>query len=63
MKYIIILVWLADPIILPFTPGLSCAEQGNAGIEAISSYVEQSETQDQGWYTPEGKLIYGFYCE
>ena len=63
MKVLVILILLSKPVVLPFTPGLTCSEQGDAWIEAHATYVDQSGTTDQGWYTPEGKLVYGFFCE
>ena len=65
MKVIVILVWLAEPIVLPFTPTLDCFEQGQAAIETVATYQAEEENllTDQGWYTPEGKLVYAFYCD
>ena len=63
MKYLVILILSANPIILPFNNSLSCFEQGQAYIEKISTYYYKSLTKDQGWYTEKGKLVYGFYCD
>jgi hypothetical protein len=65
MKVLVILIWLTDPIIMPLTKELTCYEQGNAMIEKISTYQPEEENPltDQGWYTPDGHLVYGFYCE
>ena len=63
MKYLVILILSANPIILPFNNSLSCFEQGQAYIEKISTYYYKSLTKDQGWYTKKGKLVYGFYCD
>ena len=65
MKYVIILILLTEPVVLPFTPGLSCSDQGEAWIEANATYYEDQESRptDQGWYTPEGKLVYAYYCD
>ena len=63
MKYLVILILSANPIILPFNNSLSCFEQGQAYIEKISTYYYKSFTKDQGWYTEKGKLVYGFYCD
>jgi len=63
MNYIIILLSLAEPIYVPFDKTLSCYEQGKEVIETIATYHEQSDDQDQGWYTFKGKLVYGFYCD
>ena len=50
-----------DPIHVPFDTTISCGEQGKEIIETIATYYGPGS--DQGWYTKEGKLIYGFYCE
>jgi len=54
---------MTEPVVLPFTPGLSCSDLGEAWIEANATYVDQSGTMDQGWYTPEGHLVYSYYCD
>jgi len=61
MKYVIILLLANDPIHVPFDTTISCGEQGKEIIETIATYYGPGS--DQGWYTKEGKLIYGFYCE
>tara|TARA_R100000789_G_scaffold22075_1_gene24792 strand:- start:88 stop:273 length:186 start_codon:yes stop_codon:yes gene_type:complete len=61
LKYIIILLLAKDPIYLPFDTTLGCYKQGNEAIETIATY--HGPGAQQGWYTREGKLIYGFYCE
>tara|TARA_R110002020_G_scaffold1439_1_gene6496 strand:+ start:1143 stop:1334 length:192 start_codon:yes stop_codon:yes gene_type:complete len=63
MKVLVILILLTEPVVLPFTPGLSCSAQGEAWIEANATYINQSGTTDQGWYTAEDKLVYAYYCE
>ena len=63
MKYVIILVLLADSIYLPFDNTLTCSEQGEEIIETLGVYKEGTDTHTQGWYTKENKLIYAFYCE
>jgi len=63
MKYLIILILSAEPIILPFNNALTCFEQGQSYIETIAQYYNQTDTLDQGWYTEKGKLVYGFYCD
>ena len=40
MKYVIILVLLADPIYLPFDNTLTCQEQGEEVIETLGVYKE-----------------------
>ena len=63
MKFLVILILAADPIILPFNNALTCFEQGQAYIEKTFNYYYQTDTKDQGWYTTNGKLVYGFYCD
>ena len=63
MKQLVILILLSNPVVLPFEEGLTCSQQGDAYIEMIATYSDQTETRDQGWYTPEGKLVYGYYCD
>ncbi len=63
MKFLVILILAAEPIILPFNNALTCSEQGQAYIETIATYYEQTDTINQGWYTVNGKLVYGFYCD
>jgi len=52
---------LNKPIYVPFDSTLSCGEQGEEIIEAIATY--HGSGTNQGWYTDQGSLIYGFYCE
>ena len=61
MKFIIILLLAQDSIYIPFDTTLDCHEQGREAIESIATY--EGPGTNQGWYTKEGKLIYGFYCE
>ena len=63
MKFLVILILAAEPIILPLNNALTCSEQGQAYIETIATYYEQTDTINQGWYTVNGKLVYGFYCD
>jgi len=63
MKYVIILVLLADPIYIAFDNTLTCYEQGEEIIETLGVYKEGTDTHTQGWYTKKNKLIYAFYCE
>ena len=63
MEYLVILILSTNPIILPFDPFLSCSQQGQAYIETIATYYDQTDTINQGWYTEKGKLVYGFYCD
>ena len=61
MKYIIVLLLATNPLYFPFDKTLTCAEQGEEIIETIATY--HGPGSDQGWYTKEGKLIFGFYCK
>ena len=61
MKLIIILLLIGEPLYFPFDTTLSCAEQGEEIIETIATY--HGPGPEQGWYTREGKLIFGFYCK
>ena len=61
MKYVIILLLASKPIYIPFDTTISCGEQGEGIIEAIATY--HGPGTDQGWYTEDNKLVYGFYCE
>ena len=63
MKQLVILILLSNPVVLPFEEGLTCSQQGDAYIEKIATYSDHTDTRDQGWYTPEGKLVYGYYCD
>ena len=61
MKYVIILLLASNSIYIPFDTTTSCGEQGEEIIETIATY--HGPGPEQGWYTKEGKLIFGFYCE
>ena len=61
MKYVIILLLASNSIYIPFDTTTSCGEQGEEIIETIATYYGPGS--DQGWYTKEGKLIFGFYCK
>ena len=61
MSFIIILLLVGDPLYFPFDNTLDCHEQGEEIIEAIATYYGPGP--EQGWYTEEGKLVYGFYCK
>ena len=63
MKYVIILVLLADPIYLPFDNTLTCHEQGEEIMEVLAVYKKGTDTHTQGLYTKKNKLIYAFFCE
>ena len=57
MKQLVILILQSNPIVLPFEEGLTCSQQGDAYIEKIATYSNQTEIRDQGWYTPQGDLV------
>ena len=61
MKFIVLLLLAGEPIYLPFDSTLSCGDQGKEIIETIATY--HGPGPEQGWYTKEGKLVFGFYCE
>ena len=61
MKYVIILLLASNSIYIPFDTTTSCGEQGEEIIETIATY--HGPGPEQGWYTKEGKLIFGFYCK
>ena len=48
---------------MPFENKLSCMEQGSMWLDMNTTYKHQdSRPKDQGLYTKQGKLVYGFYC-
>ena len=61
MKFIIILLLASEPLYFPFDQTLNCFEQGEEVMKSIATY--QGPGIDQGWYTEDGKLVYGFYCQ
>ena len=61
MKLIILLLLASEPLYFPFDSTLSCGEQGEEIMESIATY--HGPGPKQGWYTKEGKLVYGFYCK
>ncbi len=61
MKFVILLLLIGDPLYFPFDDGLSCHEQGEMVIESLATY--QGPGPEQGWYTDNGTLVYGFYCK
>ena len=46
---------------MPFENKLTCSEQGYMWLDIHTTHQKSGST-DQGLYTKEGKLIYGFYC-
>ena len=63
MKYVIILLLASNSIYIPFDTTISCGEQGEEIIETIATYHNETKNKSQGWYTKNGDLIFGFYCE
>ena len=61
MKLIVLLLLASTPLYFPFDTTLSCGEQGEEIMESIATY--EGPGPKQGWYTKEGKLVYGFYCK
>ena len=61
MKLIILLSLIGGPLYFPFDDTIDCYDQGIEVMEAIATY--QGPGSNQGWYTKDGKLVYGFYCE
>ena len=41
----------------------NCWEQADVIREKISSYYVPTNAVNQGWYTPNGKLVIGYKCE
>ena len=46
---------------VPFETKLSCMEQGSMWLEMNSTH-QKSGSKNQGLYTRQGKLVYGFMC-
>ena len=61
MKFIIILILASEPLYFPFDDSIDCYDQGMEVMEAMATY--QGPGPEQGWYTKDGKLVYGFYCQ
>ena len=61
MKFIILLVFASGPLYFPFDTTLDCHDQGMEIMESITTY--HGPGPNQGLYTKEGKLVYGFYCK
>jgi len=60
MKSLIIILSIGF-IEMPFESKLSCVEQGSMWLEMNSTHQEAGG-KNQGLYTKQGQLIYGFYC-
>ena len=61
MKLIVLLLLASEPLYFPFDTTLGCYEQGEEIIEAIATY--QGPGINQGWYTKNDDLVFGFYCK
>ena len=46
---------------MPFENKLTCVEQGSMWLE-INTKHQATGDKDQGLYTKQGKLVYGFFC-
>ena len=60
MKSLIIILSLGF-IEIPYENKLSCMEQGSMWLEIHSKY-QATGGKNQGLYTRDGKLVYGFFC-
>ena len=61
MKFIILLLAASEPMYFPFDDNMDCYDQGTMIMESLSTY--QGPGPNQGWYTNNGTLVYGFYCK
>jgi|TARA_Y100000296_G_scaffold79087_1_gene102610 hypothetical protein len=69
MKFLtvfIILVTIDGYQIKDFTKDTkdTCFESGDKIIKEIANYYDERNNNPklQGWYTPTGALVFGFYC-
>ncbi len=46
---------------MPFENKLTCSEQGSMWLDMHTTH-QVPRPADQGLYTKQGKLVYGFYC-
>ena len=60
MKSLIIILSIGF-IEMPFENKLSCVEQGSMWLEMHTKH-RASGGKNQGLYTKQGKLVYGFMC-
>ena len=60
MKSLIIILSIGF-IEMPFENKLSCVEQGSMWLEIHTTH-HVPRPADQGLYTKQGKLVYGFMC-
>ena len=61
MKFIILLLLASEPLYFPLDEKWDCYEQGYEVLESVATY--HGPGPKQGWYTDQGTLVYGFYCE
>ena len=62
MKSLIIILSIGF-IEMPFESKLSCEEQGSMWFEINAKHTyHESRPADQGLYTKQGQLVYGFMC-
>ena len=62
MKSLIIILSIGF-LDIPFETKLSCVEQGYMCLDMNTKYTyHKSRPKDQGLYTKDGKLVYGFMC-
>ena len=60
MKSLIIILSLGF-IEIPYENKLTCVEQGSMWLEIHTTH-QVPRPKDQGLYTKDGKLVYGFFC-
>jgi len=60
MKSLIIILSIGF-LEMPFENKLTCMEQGSMWLDMHTTYREAGG-KDQGLYTKQGKLVYGFMC-
>ena len=58
---ILIIILSLGFIEIPFENKLTCMEQGSMWLEMHSKHQATGD-KDQGLYTKDGKLVYGFFC-
>ncbi len=66
MKYLIIFFILSSGVQdYSLHTNKSCFETGEEIMKKISIYHWEvdGKAKLQGWYTPKGELVYGFYCD
>jgi len=60
MKFTLVLLTLYGPMSFTFDQPQDCIELGEKQIKLLADYKDFGK--EQGWYTQDGNLIYGFYC-